>query len=159
MAQPDDCIRRERGVDERSERPDTQLPSTFAEKVDYLFRHVHPRGRRPYTHPEVAAAAGLSTGVLSALRTGKNTNPTKDTLERLAGFFGVPVGYFFDDQTADQISTQLGLAALIRDAGIARAATRMVGLSNGSLDAVATLTEQLRKLEGLDPTDSENGRH
>ncbi|WP_329791448.1 hypothetical protein V1227_05880 [Lentzea sp. DG1S-22] len=55
-------------------------PRTLAEKVDHLFREVHPRDRKPFTHPEVAKATGLSTGLLSALRSGKNVNPTKDTL-------------------------------------------------------------------------------
>jgi len=127
---------------------------TLPAKVDYLFRHVHPAGRRPFTHPEVAAATGLSTGLLSALRTGKNTNPTKDTLEKLAGFFGVPVAFFFDDQTSDQIAAQIALAALVRDARIAHAAARMVGLSPDSLQAVTALTEQLRKIEGLEAGDS-----
>ncbi|GAA0245229.1 helix-turn-helix domain-containing protein [Saccharothrix mutabilis subsp. mutabilis] len=126
-----------------------QAPRSLAEKVDYLIRTVHPRDRKPFTHPEIATATGLSTGLLSALRSGKNTNPTKETLEKLARFFGVPVAYFFDDQTTEQVTTQLGLAAAMRDAGIARAATRLVGLSDGSLEAVAALTEQLRKLEGL----------
>jgi transcriptional regulator with XRE-family HTH domain len=130
-------------------------PRTLAEKVDHLFRHVHPRGRKPFTHPEVAAETGLSTGLLSALRSGKNTNPTKDTIEKLASFFGVPVAYFFDDHVGEQIAAQIGLVAVLRDAGIAQAATRMVGLSQGSIEAVATMTEQLRRLEGLGPADRE----
>ncbi|WP_186763008.1 helix-turn-helix domain-containing protein [Lentzea tibetensis] len=125
-------------------------PRTLAEKVEYLFREVRPKDRKPFTHPEVATATGLSTGLLSALRSGKNTNPTKDTLERLAGFFGVPVAFFFDDQTTEQIAAQIGLAGAMRDAGVASAAARMVGLSAGSVDAVRALTEQLRKLEGLE---------
>ena len=135
---------------DRSSGDPRRPPQTLAEKLDYLFREVHPRGRRSFTHPEVATATGLSTGVLSALRSGKNSNPTKDTLEKLAAFFGVPVAYFFDDQAAEQIAAQIGLAAAMRDAGIARAAARMVGLSQGSLEAVTMLTEQLRMLEGLD---------
>jgi transcriptional regulator with XRE-family HTH domain len=122
----------------------------LAEKIDHLFREVHPSGRKSFTHPEVSAATGLSTGLLSALRSGKNINPTKDTLERLAGFFGIPVAYFFDDQTTAQVNAQIGLAAAMRDAGIASAAARMTGLSAGSVDAVRALTEQLRKLEGLE---------
>jgi transcriptional regulator with XRE-family HTH domain len=137
-------------VAEPVEDASAQPPQTLAAKVDYLFRQVHPGGRRPFTHPEVSAATGLSTGLLSALRTGKNTNPTKDTLERLAGFFGVPVAFFFDDQTYDQIAGQIALAALVRDARIAHAATRMVGLSPDSLLAVTSLTEQLRRIEGLE---------
>ncbi|MFL6140880.1 MAG: helix-turn-helix domain-containing protein [Labedaea sp.] len=126
-------------------------PRTLRDKVDYLFRQVHPSGRKPFTHPEVAAATGLSTGLLSALRSGKNANPTKDTLERLAKFFGVPVAFFFDDLTADEVAAQIGLATALRDAGIARVAGRMAGLSKGSVDSLIALTEQLRKLEGLDP--------
>jgi transcriptional regulator with XRE-family HTH domain len=125
-------------------------PQTLPEKVDHLIRHVHPRGRKPYTHPEIAEATGLSTGLLSALRSGKNQNPTKDTLERLARFFGVPEAFFFDDQTAEQVTAQIGLAAVMRDAGIAQVVTRMVGLSQGSLDAMSSMTEQLRRLEGLE---------
>ncbi|MEU3648671.1 helix-turn-helix domain-containing protein [Lentzea sp. NPDC034063] len=124
-------------------------PRTLAEKVDHLFREVRPSGRKPFTHPEVSVATGLSTGLLSALRSGKNTNPTKDTLQRLADFFGIPVAYFFDDQTTEQVTAQIGLAAAMRDAGVASAAARMIGLSPGSVDAVRALTEQLRKLEGL----------
>jgi transcriptional regulator with XRE-family HTH domain len=133
-----------------SEPGERSTPRTLPEKIDYLIRHVHPRDRKPYTHPEIAEATGLSTGLLSALRSGKNTNPTKDTLERLARFFGVPEAFFFDDQTADQVAAQIGLAAVLRDAGIAHVAARMVGLSQGSLDAVWSMTEQLRKLEGLE---------
>jgi transcriptional regulator with XRE-family HTH domain len=125
-------------------------PRTLSEKIDYLFREVHPRDRKPFTHPEVATATGLSTGLLSALRSGKNGNPTKDTLERLAKFFGVPVAFFFDDLTADEVMAQIGLASALRDAGIAQAAGRLAGLSKGSVDAVIALTEQLRRLEGLD---------
>ena len=125
-------------------------PRTLQEKVNYLIREVHPRQRGPYTHPEISAASGLSTGLLSALRSGKNVNPTKDTLERLAGFFGVPVAFFFDDQTAGQVTAQIGLVAVMRDNEIAHVAGRLVGLSTGSLDAVTHLTEQLRKLEGLE---------
>lgn len=123
--------------------------------MDYLFRHVRPRDRGPFTHPEAAAATGLSTGVLSALRSGKNVNPTKDTLQRLATFFGVPVAFFFDDQTAEQVTAQIGLAAALRDAGIARAAARMVGLSSASVEAVTMLAEQLRKIEGLHVSDQD----
>ena len=131
------------------DRDASPAPRTLADKIDYLFRHVHPRGRKPFTHLEVSAATGLSVGLLSALRSGKNTNPTKDTIERLAAYFSVPVAYFFDDQTAAQITAQLGLAAAMRDVGVAKAAARMVGLSQGSLDAVTALADQLRRLEEL----------
>jgi transcriptional regulator with XRE-family HTH domain len=134
-----------------------QVPRTLAEKVDYLFREVHPRDRKQFTHPEVAKATGLSTGLLSALRSGKNVNPTKDTLEKLGKFFGVSAVYFLDDEPSEQVSAQIALAALLRDAGIARVAARMVGLSDGSLETVTAMTEQLRKLEGLD-SDNAGGR-
>lgn len=137
------------------DRESSNPPRTLREKVDYLIREVHPRGRGPYTHPEISQATGLSTGVLSALRSGKNANPTKDTLERLARFFGVPVAFFFDDQTTDEVTAQIGLLAVMRDNDIAHVASRLVGLSRGSIDAVNHMAEQLRKLEGLERADED----
>ena len=88
-----------------SEPGERSTPRTLPEKIDYLIRHVHPRDRKPYTHPEIAEATGLSTGLLSALRSGKNTNPTKDTLERLARFFGVSEAFFFTSSATSCAAT------------------------------------------------------
>ena len=61
---------------------------TFAEPLDYLFRHVRPKGRdRPPTNAEVAAATGNAESTIQQLRAGKKPNPTMKTIVALAGFF------------------------------------------------------------------------
>lgn len=124
--------------------------STLAGKLNYLFRTAHPKGRGPYTHQEVHAATTISPALLSALRSGKATNPTKDTLERLARFFGVAPAYFFDDVAAEQTVAQLGLLAALRDGDVARLAMRAAGLSTESLESIRATVDRMRELEGLD---------
>jgi len=133
-----------------------EAPASLADKLNYLFRTAHPKGRGPYTHQEVHAATTISPSLLSALRSGKASNPTKDTLERLARFFGVHPAYFFDDQAAEETVAQLGLLAALRDNEVAQLAMRAAGLSPESLASIRTSVEHIRKLEGIDD-DHEGG--
>lgn len=128
----------------------SEAPNTLADKLNYLFSTAHPKDRGPYTHQEVQAATSVSPSLLSALRSGKATNPTRDTLQRLARFFGVEPAYFFDDQAAEHTAAQLGLLAALRDNGVAQLAMRAAGLSTESLDSIRTTVERIRQLEGLD---------
>jgi transcriptional regulator with XRE-family HTH domain len=136
------------GKDQRGKR-------TFGERLDFLMRTVRPAGRDEYTHEEVAhaiAAKGgptISTSYVWQLRTGKKDNPTKKHIEALANFFGVPASYFFDDEAADRIASELDLLAAMRDNGVRRVALRSTGLSSESLAALTTMVEQARRLEGL----------
>lgn len=64
----------------RQTRPPEGL---FAERLDRLFRTVHPKDRGPYTPAEAAEAInggrrreGLSGTYLWLLRTGQRDNPT-----------------------------------------------------------------------------------
>lgn len=125
-------------------------PRTLAEKIDYLFRTMHPKDRGPYTHQEAHAATSISPALLSTLRSGKAVNPTKDTLERLSRFFGVEPSYFFDGQDSDRTSAQLGLLAALRDHGVAHLAMRASGLSAESLESITSTVERIRQLEGLE---------
>jgi transcriptional regulator with XRE-family HTH domain len=136
----------ERGVSTMASEGSTSL----ADKLNYLFSTAHPKDRGPYTHQEVQAATTVSSSLLSALRSGKATNPTKETLQRLANFFGVEPAYFFDDQAAEETIAQLGLLAALRDNGVAQLAMRAAGLSAESLDSIRVTVERIRKLEGLD---------
>lgn len=76
---------------------------TLAARIDHLIATVHPAGRGPYSYQEVAdgirAQGGptISAQYLNQLHRGRRDNPTKQHLEALARYFGVPVGYFFDD--------------------------------------------------------------
>ena len=130
---------------------------TLAEKLDRLFRIVHPPGGGEYTYREVAAAmvrAGgptISASYVWHLRTGLRDNPTKHHLEALADFFGVPPAYFFDDETAARIDAELEVALALRDPVLRRLAVQAAGLSRESLVALAEMVERVRQLEGLPP--------
>lgn len=89
---------------------------TIAERLDHLFQEIHPAGRGPFSYHEVAQAireqAGpdgptVSHGTLQQIRTGAKTNPTVKTLEAVAAFFGVPVGYFLDDTVAERVEARV----------------------------------------------------
>src|SRR6266540_436032 len=60
---------------------------TLADKLDHLFRSVHPRGRGEYTYAEVAKAIEdrggptVSATYIWQLRKGRRDNPTKRHLE------------------------------------------------------------------------------
>lgn len=127
------------------------MPS-LAEKIDKLFQSVTSGGRE-YTYEEVARGCSeLSTGTFSKtyiwqLRTGQRDNPTKRHLEALAAFFQVPAAYFFDDDTAERIGSQLGLAAAMRNAevrDIALRAMRMDDVGRASLLRIMTEVGELR---------------
>lgn len=49
----------------------------------------------------------ISQSYIWQLRKGKKDNPTFKHLQALAGFFGVPVSYFFDDEVTDRVDQQL----------------------------------------------------
>lgn len=138
--------------------PPGQRP--LAEKIDRLFRTIHPRGQE-YSYDDVAAGIRKRGGpTISAtyiwhLRRGLRDNPTKRHLEALAGFFGVPPSYFFDEEASQRIDQQLELLASIRDAGVQHLALRAVGLSSDSLAAIAQMIEVARKLEGLPDEDAD----
>ena len=128
---------------------------SFAEKLERLFRDVHPPGRGPYNNPEVAKGiedAGLgkiSPSYVWALRSGKSPNPTLQHMEALARFFEVPTAYFLDDAIYEKISAELVLLSAMRDSGVRSVALRSSGLSPGSLEAIKTMIENARRFEGL----------
>lgn len=131
-------------------------PKTLGEKVDYLFRVVHPRGRGEYSYREVAQAihdAGsgttISASYLWQLRRGEKDNPTIRHVEALAKFFGVPPSYFLDDIAADEITTQLELLAAMRDSEVREIALRASDLSDAALKMIKNVIENTRELEGL----------
>ncbi|MFI0722097.1 Secondary metabolite protein [Streptomyces sp. NPDC021224] len=127
----------------------------FAELLDYLFQEVHPPGRGPYTYAEVAhgirntAGVTISPSAIQQLRTGTKANPKLQTIRALAGFFGVPAGYFFDEGVAERTRAEIQLVAAMRDQKVRRVALRANGLSPSSLQMLSTVIEQARRLEGL----------
>jgi transcriptional regulator with XRE-family HTH domain len=127
--------------------------STFAERLDYLFRHVSPPGKAEYTYEEVAAGAAtkgyeISAAYIWQLRKGKRDNPTLKYVEGLAAFFGVPASYFLDDDAQKLVLDQLELFASLRDAGVESLALRAHGLRPESIAALEAMVDRIRALEG-----------
>lgn len=148
-------------MDEDDEARDSGDPrQRIADRLDHLFRTVHPKGRKPYTLQEVAAAINEKAGkslvnysYLSLLRRGKRKAPSPEVLQALADFFGVDLAYFYSDEKASRVDEQLKLAAALRDTDVARIATRAAGLSEQSLRAILAVVENARNLEKLPEDD------
>jgi transcriptional regulator with XRE-family HTH domain len=133
----------------------------IAQRLDHLFETVHPPGRGPYSLREVVEAinedAGtrlMSAAYLSQLRTGQRTEPSHSRLAAIAKFFGVDIGYFSDDETAQAADEQLEFLAAMRDSGVRAVAIRAAGLSDTALEAVKALIDNARRLEGLEDPES-----
>jgi transcriptional regulator with XRE-family HTH domain len=119
-------------VDDSSTSGPSQTSTTFAERLDYLFRaRRSPRDGRPYKQNEVAAATGISPAYLSQLRSGAVKMPSGDRVQALAAFFGVAPEYFTG------VHVDPARAAAGRDSEIERALSkplvREVALRAGEL--------------------------
>jgi transcriptional regulator with XRE-family HTH domain len=137
--------------------PEPAERASLAERLDRLFRTVHPAGRGEYSHEEAATAiresgTPISHSYIWQLRKGIKDNPTKRHLEGLAGFFGVPISYFFDEDTS-AIDAQLDMLATLRDNPAQRLALRAADLSPGGFAAIRAMVEHARAVEGL-PADA-----
>jgi ESX-1-secreted protein regulator len=128
----------------------------LADRLDRLFRTVHPKDRGPYTHAEVAEAINAAAGdaVISAtyvwqLRTGRRDNPTKKHLSALAAFFGVSPMYFFEDAEAGRGAVPAELVTALKDDSVREMALRAAGLSDRSLNAIRDMIESARAVEGM----------
>ena len=79
----------------------------IARALDYLLRTHKDDDGNSVSVENVAAAIdrkGLSADYIYSLRSGRKRNPTVATLEALASYFGVPVGFFFSDPGSDAVS-------------------------------------------------------
>ncbi|MFB7666319.1 XRE family transcriptional regulator [Kitasatospora sp. NPDC056138] len=128
-------------------------PPTVADRIERLFRAVRKPDGEPFSNEQVARACREATGgsfsavYLWQLRTGRRDNPTKRHLEALAGFFQVPVGYFFDDESVERIDEELMLIGALRDAGVRNVALRAATLSPQGLTTVTDLIEAIARRE------------
>ncbi|MGI5213847.1 hypothetical protein [Plantactinospora sp. CA-290183] len=137
---------------------------TFADRLNRLFASVVPAGRGPYTEAEVAAALAsaddartISSRYVHMLRTGQRDNPSMKVMDGLARHFGVPPGYFFDDQTAQQVTSDLERLAQIKELNEVQQALKdpkvneivcAIGrLSPASLELVAGIVDHLIAVE------------
>ena len=137
----------------------------LAERLDHLFRAVHPKDRGPWTHAEVAEAINRAAGgsVISAtyvwqLRTGRRDNPTRRHLSALAAFFGVSPMFFFDDAEVGRDGVQVELVTALKDDSVREMVLRAAGLSDRSLTAIREMIESARAVEGVPETGPAAGR-
>jgi transcriptional regulator with XRE-family HTH domain len=120
----------------------------LARRIDHLFKTVQPEGRE-YSYDEVARGCeALSGGSFSKtyvwqLRTGQRVNPTKRHLEALAAFFGVPVGYFFEEAVAESVDSQLALVAAMRNADVRDIALRAFAMDDETRRSLARIVNEI----------------
>ena len=131
--------------------PDQGRPS-FAGKLAYLIETVHPADRGPYSYREIAAGIADHPGAMTAaaihqLVSGKQPHPRIHYVEALASFFGVPVTYFFDEDTAARIDNQISQVSAWRDTEARHIAERVVELSPRDRNTVTNLIDTLRTYE------------
>lgn len=150
-------------MSDEATQAENPTPGPLAQRLDHLFKTVHPKGRGPYTHAEAADKINEMAGqhvigptYLWQLRNGKRSDPTLSRIKAIADFFGVSVLYFSDDETARRTDEQLELAVAMRDASVRAFALRTAGLSDKSLQALQAMVENARALEGLPEVSAED---
>lgn len=137
------------------------MPS-LAEKIDKLFKSITPGGRE-YTYEEVARGCSeLSGGTFSKtyiwqLRTGQRDNPTKRHLEALASYFHVPVAYFFDEDAAERIDTQIALASAMRNAEVRDIALRAMSMDDAGRASLLRIIAEVSGLQATAAASAETG--
>lgn len=131
-------------------------PATLAQRIDLLFRTIHPGRRRPYSMREAAscinAAAGhqvISHGYLWSLRKGTKTNPSIIQIAAIAAFFGVPPSYFLDTPGEPPIDPAIKIA--LADHKVREVILRAHGLPEPALRALIDMADSARTLAGLPP--------
>lgn len=136
---------------------------SLAAKIDRLFRTTRPPGSTAeYTYEQVAAEIAdrggptISASYLYLLRRGLRDNPTKRHLEALAGFFGVPAGYFLDTHDPAE-EDRLGLLSALRDPRVHGLVLTAAALPEAELDVVAQLVGLVGDLEALRGTARRRG--
>ncbi len=139
---------------------DFPVQGTFAEKLDYLCRVIHPSDRGPYTLEELGRAFDVSPQYVHALRRGTKTKPTIEVVQRIADFFGIPSGAFFNDrpQEAQQAADEVAAFIALRDAGIRQVALRLTGRTPEEREEILGLVDHVRQMQDARRERSRRGR-
>jgi transcriptional regulator with XRE-family HTH domain len=130
-------------------------PGTFAERLATARDSIRrPDGKR-YTLEEIAAGVRAHTGdtcskqYIGDLLSGKYTAPSQRKIEGIAKVFGLPPGYFFNDEHSAQMQEDLKLGAAIREAGIQSLAARMLEVDPGKRGTLLRMFEEITRREAL----------
>ncbi|WP_203970554.1 XRE family transcriptional regulator [Planotetraspora silvatica] len=135
--------------------PDEAVTSSLAAKIEWLIQNRWPADSSPPKNNVEAAAAiseatreDLSSTTVWKLRTGRADNPQLKTLKALSAFFGVPIGYFGDDEDAEATADRVAASSLVGESGLNREALRaLVELSDGGRQLVADFIISAARLE------------
>ncbi|WP_031465842.1 helix-turn-helix domain-containing protein [Sciscionella sediminilitoris] len=109
--------------------------NAFASRLQRLFASVRREDGSKYGKAEVAAAVGISRGYLYELLNGKY-DPGYTLVERIAGFFEVPLEYFSSSAKGQELNRQYELLAKLGAEKVDRLATRASQLSPEGLRSV-----------------------
>lgn len=137
-------------------------PGTFAERLTTARDTIRrPDGKR-YTLEEIAAGVRTHTGdtcskqYIGDLLSGKYRAPSQRKIEGIAKVFGLPPGYFFNDEQAAQMQEDLKLGAAIREAGIRGLAARMLEVDPAKRATLLRMFDEITRRESslAQPSDS-----
>lgn len=78
----------------------------ISQLINLLFSRITKPDGRSYTAAEVAKQTGISTTMISALRSGRKDNPSLKIIRSLLGFFDVSLGYM-EAETIEKASAFL----------------------------------------------------
>lgn len=119
----------------------TDEVDSFAARLNRLFSTVHPPCRGPYTSQEMLGALkmrglSLSAPYLSQLRTGGRTQPSPQTIDMIADFFGVRSEYFTEPGSgyARHVDDELRWLELTHNPSVRRLTTSLLELDADTRD-------------------------
>jgi transcriptional regulator with XRE-family HTH domain len=127
------------------------MTKTLAERIEILFKTFRRRDGREHTYKDVEAGTGkaVTAPYVWKLRTGEAKNPSIRILRALSEFFGVPMTYFVEDTSEEELAN-LELAAQLRDTGVARIALLARDLDEDGQRSILEMIDYVRKAQGLD---------
>jgi len=129
---------------------------SIAERLAYLFEVVHAPGTRAYTAAEVArgvraAGGSISDVYINKLLNGQRGEPSLRYLRMLAGFFGVPLTFFLDDDPGPIDGPGLDLQIRLRSPQVQAMLAAAGRLPEPAQSALGDIVTSLLRAEGREP--------
>ena len=129
---------------------------SIAERLAYLFDVVHAPGTRAYTAAEVArgvraAGGSISDVYINKLLNGERGEPSLRYLRMLAGFFGVPLTFFLDDDPDPIDGPGLDLQIRLRSPQVQAMLVAAGRLPESAQSALGDIVTSLLRAEGREP--------
>ncbi|WP_053734731.1 hypothetical protein [Nocardia sp. NRRL S-836] len=109
-----------------------ERPGWRATALSTLFEAVHPPDRGPWSPEEVAASisgsghyGSISASYIRELLSQSSANPRLKHILGLADHFGADPAYFFDDDVAAKVDSELTDFLALRELGVVEFVTRL----------------------------------